>query len=148
MYVNKDDVVLKIGKLKRYQYIQAKFRNVKKHLKYPLQIVRFFLFFKKAVVSIIFLLFLSNFLFPQLISTYLLPSETISENIINLDAENENSEHENKNEEIDDAESDDFFDFFNPQLIGFNTNWSLDYSSQSFFLSSLYDNPTPPPEFS
>ena len=148
MYVNKDDVELKIGKLKRYQYLHAKFRNVKKHLKYPLQIVRFFLLFKKAAVSIIFLLFLSNFLFPQLISTYLLPLETISENIINLDTENENSEHENKNEEIEDAESDDFFDFFNPQLLGSNTNWSLNYFSQSIFPSSLYENPTPPPELS
>ena len=121
---------------------------MKKHLKYPLQILRYFLFFKKAVVSIIFLLFLSNFLFPQFISTYLVPSATISENLFNLDAENENSEHENKNEEIEDAESDDFFDFFNPQLIGSNTIWSLDYFSQTFFPSSLYENPTPPPELS
>ena len=121
---------------------------MKKHLKSTLQILRYFLFFKKAVVSIIFLLFLSNFLFPQFISTYLVPSATISENIINLDAENENSEHENKNEEIEDAESDDFFDYFNPHLICSNTNWSLDYFSQTFFPSSLYENPTPPPELS
>ena len=105
-------------------------------------------FLKKLSVYIVFILFLSNFLFPQFVDSLSENSIELTDNYIESDIEGENSEQENETEEIEDAEADDFFqENICSQSID-NLMCSPEFLSNIIFSYSFSDIPTPPPELS
>jgi hypothetical protein len=106
---------------------------------------RLFQIFKGIAIQSIFLLFLSNFLFPELIQSISIQNDYSSEWIeLNLESE-EASEEEGENEEI---ESDDLFHSitnhaWNTCLINY-----INYPPCKLPHFYLNEISTPPPEFS
>ena len=107
----------------------------------------FFQVLKRLSVYSVFILFLSNFLFPQFIDSISNDNTLLTENFIELDVEQE-SENEEESEEYEEAESDDLFQHGIYQPIKSNRYSSIHSLAYKFPLSSLMDICTPPPEHS
>ena len=110
--------------------------------------IRLFQILKGIVIQSIFLLFLSNFLFPELIQSISIQNDYSSEWIdLNLEdeEEGEEGEEEDENEEI---ESDDLFHSITSH--SWNTCLITHIIYSPFRLPHFYLNEitTPPPEFS
>jgi len=105
---------------------------------------KFFIILKKLILCSIFLLFLSNFLFPELIKSF---SNNIylTEHIIDIDIEGE-LETEGESEELEELESDELFQDEINQPINFSSNYNINLYTQLIPLTSGKDICTPPPE--
>ena len=106
----------------------------------------FFQVLKRLSVYSVFILFLSNFLFPQFVDSISNDNTLLTEDFIELDVEEE-SENEEESEEYEEAESDDLFQHGIYQPLNLNRLNTINYLSYNFPLSSLKDIGTPPPEF-
>ena len=105
----------------------------------------FFQFLKKLSIYTIFILFLSNFLFPQFIDSISNDNTALTESFLELDLEEETEE---ESEEYEETESDDMFQHGIYQPLNLNRLNTINYLSYNFPLSSLKDIGTPPPEHS
>ena len=103
----------------------------------------FFQFLKKLSVYSIFILFLSNFLFPHLIGCISNDNTVLTESFLELDIE-EGSEKES--EEHEETESDDLFENGIYQPLNLNRYSAINYLANNSTLSSLKDICTPPPK--
>ena len=107
----------------------------------------FFQVLKRLSVYSVFILFLSNFLFPQFVDSISNDNTLLTEDFIELDVEQE-SENEEESEEYEEAESDDLFQHGIYQPLNLNRLNTINYLAYNFPLSSLMDICTPPPEHS
>ena len=104
-----------------------------------------FHFLKKLSIYSIFILFLSNFLFPQFINSISNNNSALTENYLELDVEGEN-ESEEESEQYEESESDDLFQNGIHKPIKLNINKAINYLAYIIPISSLKDIGTPPPE--
>ena len=107
----------------------------------------FFQLLKKLSIYSIFILFLSSFLFPQIIDSISNDNTALTESFLELDFEQE-SESEEESEKFEETESDDLFQNGIHHLMKLDRQCSIDYMASKLPLSSLEDICTPPPEMS
>ena len=105
---------------------------------------RLFQILKGIAIQSIFLLFLSNFLFPELIQSISIQNDYSSE-WVEIDLEEEEGEEEDENEEI---ESDDLFHSITSHSWNTCLITHINYSPFRLPLFYLNEISTPPPEFS